>query len=86
MLILILINVQYLHIVIFSFEKGLNDQKHSFSDSNQPMKQPLTPQQNFSFLALQHPPLTIISDFLIPPLAVTQFEKPWTIFKSGGST
>ena len=33
MLILILINVQYLHNVVFSFEKSLSGQNHSFSDS-----------------------------------------------------
>ena len=31
MLILILINVQYLQNAVFSFEKGLNDQNHSFT-------------------------------------------------------
>ena len=58
MLILILINVHYLQIVVFS-----------------------PPPTKFII-----PPLTIISDFLIPPLTVTLFEKPWTIFKWGGST
>ena len=33
MLILILINVQYLQKVVFSFEKGSNAQNHSLSDS-----------------------------------------------------
>ena len=33
MLILILVDVQYLHNVGFSFEKGSNGQNHSFSDS-----------------------------------------------------
>ena len=37
--ILILINVQYLQITVFSFEKGLNGQKYSSSDSHQPIKQ-----------------------------------------------
>ena len=37
MLILILIDVQYLHNVIFSFEKGLNGQNHSSSDSHHDM-------------------------------------------------
>ena len=32
MLILILIDVQYLHIVSFSFKKGLNSQSHSLLD------------------------------------------------------
>ena len=53
MLILILINVQYLQIVLFSFEKGLNDQKYSSSDSHQPIKQSPSRQQSFFFLS--HP-------------------------------
>ena len=32
MLILILIDAQYLHIVTFSFKKGLNSQSHSLLD------------------------------------------------------
>ena len=60
---LILINGQYLQIVVFSFEKGLNDQKHSSSDSHQSMKQSHCPQQNLSFLPLQYPPLTVIFYF-----------------------
>ena len=51
MLILILINVQYLQIVVFSFEKCLTDQNYSSSGSHQPMKQSPSPQQNFSFLS-----------------------------------
>ena len=39
-LILILINVQYLQNVVFSFEKGLNVQMHSSSYSNHPIKNP----------------------------------------------
>ena len=39
MLILILINVQNLQIVVFSFEKGLKGQKHSSADFHQPIKQ-----------------------------------------------
>ena len=38
MLILILINVQYLQNVAFSFEKGWNGQIHSFLDSHHPIK------------------------------------------------
>ena len=64
MLILILINVQYLQIVVFSLKKGLNDQKHFSLDFNHPMKQsPFPPTK------LIISPLTIISDFLIPPLS-----------------
>ena len=37
MLILILIDVQYLQKAVFSFEKGSNDQNH-FSDSHHPVK------------------------------------------------
>ena len=36
MLILILINVQYLQNAVFSFEKGLNDQNHSFTPAQIP--------------------------------------------------
>ena len=46
-----------------------------------PQNSPSPPQQNFPFLPLQYPPLTVISHFLIPPLTVTLFEKSWTIFK-----
>ena len=38
MLILILIDVQYLQNVAFSFEKGLNGQMYFFLDSNFPIK------------------------------------------------
>ena len=48
-LILILINVQYLQISVFSFEKGLKGQKHS-SDSHRPTKQSPSPKQNLLFL------------------------------------
>ena len=37
MLIMILINVQYLHSVVFSFKKGWNGEIHSFSDSYHPI-------------------------------------------------
>ena len=36
MVILILINVQYLQNVVFSFEKGLSGQNHALSDSRHP--------------------------------------------------
>ena len=38
MLILILINVQFLRNFVFSFEKSWNSQNHSLSDSQNPMK------------------------------------------------
>ena len=38
MLILILIDFQYLQNVVFSFVKGLNGQMHYSSDSNHPIK------------------------------------------------
>ena len=38
MLILILINVQYLQKIVFSFEKGSNGQNHSSSGSHYPIK------------------------------------------------
>ena len=41
MLVLILIDVQYLQNVVFSFEKGWNDQNHSWSDSQHPIKKSL---------------------------------------------
>ena len=40
MLILVLINVQYILNVVFSFEKGSNDQNHSSSDSHHPITPP----------------------------------------------
>ena len=46
--ILILINVQYLQNVVFSFEKGSTSQTHSFSDSYHPIKK-IFPLQNFPF-------------------------------------
>ena len=39
----VLINVHYLQLVVFSSEKGLNGQKHSSSDSHQPIKQSSSP-------------------------------------------
>ena len=47
MLILILINVQYLQKVVFRFEKGLNGQNHSSGSHN--LTTPLPPLQNFQF-------------------------------------
>ena len=52
MLTLILIDVQYLQNVVFSFEKSLNDQNHLSSDSYHSIKK--SPQQKFSF-----PPLGV---------------------------
>ena len=43
MLILILINVQCLQNVIFSFERGSSDQNHFFLDSHRPIEK--TPRQ-----------------------------------------
>ena len=80
MLILILINVKYFQIVVFSFEKGLNHQKQYSPDFYQPIKQ-FPPQQNFLFLPLQYPLLKVISNFFIAPLSVKLLEKPWTNFK-----
>ena len=45
MLILTLLDVQYLQNVVISFEKGLNGQNPSLSDLDHPIKNP--PQQNF---------------------------------------
>ena len=47
MVILILIDVQYLKKVVFSFQKGSNGQNYSFSDSHCLIKIP--PHQDFSF-------------------------------------
>ena len=47
MLILILIDVQYLSKVVFSFEKGPNGQDHSSSSSPHPIKKIPPPQQIF---------------------------------------
>ena len=70
MLVLILINVQYLQKVVFSFEKGLNAQNHS-SGSHHLIKKsdrhPRPPQQNFRFPSLH--PLTLFGkpckDFVV---------------------
>ena len=43
MLILILIYVQYSQKAVFSFEKDLDSQNHSFSDSHHPVKNILQP-------------------------------------------
>ena len=47
MLIWILIDVQYSPKAVFSFEKGLNGQNHSFSYSNHPVKNPPSKISNF---------------------------------------
>ena len=47
MLILILIDVQYLQNIVFSFEKGSNSQNHSSSDSHHLIKK--SPQKNVTF-------------------------------------
>ena len=54
MVILILIDVQYLQKVVLSFEKDLNDQNHSSSGSRHPIKIP--PSGGDS----PHPPLNAI--------------------------
>ena len=54
MLILILVNVQYLQNVVFSFEKGSSCQNHFVSDSHQPVEK--FPLVNFP----SPPPLTTI--------------------------
>ena len=41
MLILILIDVQYSHNVVFTFEKGSNDSNYFLSDSYHPLKKSL---------------------------------------------
>ena len=46
MLLFILINVQYLQNVVFSFEKGLSGQNHSLSDSHHLIEK--SPLANFS--------------------------------------
>ena len=53
MLILILIYVQYLQNIVFSFEKGLSGQNHSLSDFSHPIEK--SPQANF----LSSYPLTL---------------------------
>ena len=45
MLIFILIKLQYLRNVVFSFEKGSHGQNHSLSDSHHPIKK--SSPQNF---------------------------------------
>ena len=58
MLILILIVVQYLQNVVFSFEKGSNGQKYSSSGSHHLIKK--SPQQNFPSLPVN--PLLIFNE------------------------
>ena len=55
MLILILNNVQYLHNVISSFEKGSNGQNHSSSDSQHPLKQSIRAKFPIIILAARIP-------------------------------
>ena len=53
MLIVILIDAQYLQNVFFSFEKGSNGQNHSSSDSNHPIKKsPPSPPAKFCIPSL----------------------------------
>ena len=56
MRIFVLIDVQYIQNVVFSFEKGSNGQNHSSSD----LHQPIPPQQNFASSL----PLKVISKTL----------------------
>ena len=65
MLILILIDIQYLQNLIFSFEKGLNDQNHSSSDSHHLIKK-IALRKIFHL----HP----LGEF---PHPLTLFWKPW---------
>ena len=65
MLILALINAQYLQSVVFTFEKSSNGQNCSSSDSQYPVKN--SPQAKF-----------LISPLLKEsPHPLTLFEKPW---------
>ena len=68
MLILILINVPYLQNAVFSFEKGLNDQNHSFTPAQIP-----TIREEYSPSKFSH---SHWGEFLYPLL---QSRKPWGI-------
>ena len=57
MLILILIDVQYLQNVDFSFEKGSNGQSNSSSDIHHPLKE--SPPANFPFPPVEDFPLPL---------------------------
>ena len=72
MLILILVDIQYLQNVVFSFEKDSNGQKHSSSDSHPPNKK-IPPQQNVPF----SPPL--LGEF--PPSL--PFKTIWNTLSNG---
>ena len=47
MLILVLINAQYLQNVVCKFENHSSNQNHSLSDSHHPVAPPKSPQANF---------------------------------------
>ena len=59
MLILILVDIQYLQNVVFSFEQGSNGQNHFLSDSH-PLDIKILPEQHFPFSL----PLSGGGDFL----------------------
>ena len=70
MLVLILIDVQYLHNVVFSLEKDLNGQNCSSSGSHRPIKKNLS-QQNFPFIPywgrLPPPPYCYLQNHVLTP-------------------
>ena len=74
MLILILINVQYLQDVVFDFEKGLNGQNHSWPDSHHPIKKSPTkiphslPFGEIRPLSLNTTWITLSSSFATPKI------------------
>ena len=70
MLILILLDVQYLQKAVFSFEKGSNCQNHSSSGSLYPVKK--SPQVKFSIL----PSGGFTSPPPLPPYPLPLFGKP----------
>ena len=65
--IVILLDVEYSRNVVFSFERGLNDQRHSSSDSHHPIKK--SPKAKFHI----HLPYWV--EF--HPYPLTLFGKPW---------
>ena len=69
MLVLILIDVQYLHNVVFSLEKDLNGQNCSSSGSHRPIKKNVS-QQNFPFTPYRGrfppPPYCYLQDHVRP--------------------
>ena len=80
MLILILVDIQYLQNVVFSFEQGSNGQNHFLSDSH-PLDRKILPEQHFPFSLPLRGGISSLSNLAQSPI---QLKKQTNIKNSEG--